>query len=398
MSGAQDRNLLFGIVALQFDFVTRDQLVAAMNAWVLDKKKSLADLLVERDALTASRRAMLEPLVDEHVRQHQGDPQRSLAALSSVDAARQALQALQAINDPDLEASLRNLTRPATPTSPQDYATIAPPATASSRFRILRQHAKGGLGVVFVAHDQEVNRQVALKEIQDHCARDPDARQRFQLEAEITGGLEHPGIVPVYGLGHYDDGRPYYAMRFIKGDSLKEAVDAFHAADNPRRDPTERNLSLRQLLRRFIDVCNAVDYAHSKGVLHRDLKPGNIMLGKFGETLVVDWGLAKATGKNDPAVSKDLNEMPLMPTSGSNSAPTQMGSAIGTPAFMPPEQAAGRLDLLGPASDVYSLGATLYYVLTGKAPFENPDVVSTLDSVRQGKFHGGSVCSNGANR
>ena len=111
----------------------------------------------------------------------------------------------------------------------------------------------------------------------------------------MTGGLEHPGIVPVYGLGHTPDGRPFYAMRFIKGDSLKEAIRRFHEAEKrPGRDPGQSTLELRELLGRFIDVCDAIAYAHSRGVLHRDLKPGNIMLGKYGETLVVDWGLAKA--------------------------------------------------------------------------------------------------------
>src|SRR5262249_25084566 len=143
--------------------------------------------------------------------------------------------------------------------------------------------------------DAELNREVALKEIQDRHADDPLSRARFVLEAEITGGLEHPGIVPVYGLGHHQDGRPYYAMRFVKGDSLKEAIARFHEPA-PGRDPGERALALRKLLRRFLDVCNAVEYAHSRGVLHRDLKPGNILLGPYGETLVVDWGLAKATG------------------------------------------------------------------------------------------------------
>ncbi len=177
-----------------------------------------------------------------------------------------------------------------------------------SRFRILRPHARGGLGEVFVAKDEELNRNVALKEIQSEFANDPDSRSRFLLEAEVTGGLEHPGIVPVYGLGQYEDGRPYYAMRFIKGYSLREAIDQFHRkAENTEqkaREPgTEQKLEVpppdyntlpfRELLSRFIDVCQAISYAHSRGVLHRDLKPSNVMLGSFGETLVVDWGLQK---------------------------------------------------------------------------------------------------------
>src|SRR5207245_1335212 len=149
-----------------------------------------------------------------------------------------------------------------------------------------------------VAEDQELHREVALKEIKEDRAHDAVSRSRFVLEAEITGGLEHPGIVPVYGLGQYADGRPFYAMRFVKGDNLKAAIRRFHEAERPGRDPSERSLALRQLLRRFVDVCNAVAYAHSRGVLHRDLKPANIMLGKYGETLVVDWGLAKCVGRS----------------------------------------------------------------------------------------------------
>ena len=125
------------------------------------------------------------------------------------------------------------------------------------------------------------------------------------MEAEITGGLEHPGIVPVYGLGTYGSGRPYYAMRLIKGDSLKEAIEQFHADVSLKNDPGRRSFELRKFLRRFLDVGNAIDYAHSRGVLHRDIKPGNIIVGKHGETLVVDWGLAKVLQKDEGGRMKD---------------------------------------------------------------------------------------------
>src|SRR5262249_46181889 len=249
------------------------------------------------------------------------------------------------------------------------------------RFRVLRPHARGGLGAVFVALDNELHREVALKQILDSHADDPVSRQRFLMEAEVTGGLEHPGIVPVYGLGTYADGRPFYAMRFIKGDSLKEAIERFHADVSLKQDPGRRSLELRKLLHRFTDVCNAADYAHSRGVIHRDLKPANIIVGKHGETLVVDWGLAKSVGRAD----RSIGEQTIAPSS-SGSSETQPGSVLGTPAYMSPEQARGELDRLGPRSDVYSLGATLYGLLTGRPPFESEDIGSVLHAVEEGRF------------
>ncbi len=273
---------------------------------------------------------------------------------------------------------------------------LYPPSSWSestqARYRILRPHATGGLGEVFVAEDMELHREVALKEIRPQHAHDIASRNRFVREAEITGRLEHPGIVPIYGLGIHPDGRPFYAMRFIKGDNLKEETTRFHNADVPGRDQGERSLAMRALLRRFVDVCNAVAYAHSRGVLHRDLKPANVMVGVYGETFVVDWGLAKAgIGDQDvevggqSEVGNQKSEVGGQKSYATDSE-TQAGSALGTPGFMSPEQAAGRLEDIGPTSDVYSLGATLYYLLTGSGPFRDIGFETAIEWTRSGHF------------
>ena len=240
-TASADRNLLCGILALQMDFVTRDQLVAGMHAWVLDKQKPLGQVLLEQNALTSSRHALLEALVQEHVKQHGDDPHKSLAAISDVGSARKDLEQ---IADADVRASLSlvqcSLHQPEAQARDRHHgqgdedipatASVGVSTSSGLRFRILRPHAKGGLGQVYVAHDEELHREVALKEIQDKHADKPESRNRFLLEAEITGGLEHPGIVPVYGLGQYADGRPYYAMRFIRGHSLADAIEKYHAS------------------------------------------------------------------------------------------------------------------------------------------------------------------------
>jgi len=287
--GTTDRNLLFGIVAAQLNFISRQGLVSGMKAWVLNKHRTLGEILVELKVLQPEHRQMLEPLVTAYLKQYDNDPKQCLAALSSITSIKAELDKLQ---DPDLTLSLNDLSAF---NAPKPMPEGSPSKGAGIRFKILRPHAKGGVGQVSVALDQELNREVALKEIQKKHAGDPANRERFVLEAEITGGLQHPGIVPVYGLGQFPDGSPFYAMRFIRGDSLKEAIEAYHQSDVQRgKVPGERRLELRKLLGRFVDVCNAMEYAHSRGVLHRDLKPGNIMLGKYGETLVVDWGLVRS--------------------------------------------------------------------------------------------------------
>jgi serine/threonine-protein kinase len=378
-ASAAERDLLFGLLALQVGLIDQVQLVAAFQAWIRDKARPLAEHLAARGDLDPDQRAGVEAMVGLHLKKHGGSAEKSLAALP---AGRSTRESLAALGDPAIEHTLTQLASGSDDDADRTASYGVGVATSDGqRFRILRPHAQGGLGAVFVALDRELHREVALKQILDQHADDPASRARFLMEAEITGGLEHPGIVPVYGLGTYGGGRPYYAMRFIKGDSLKEAIERFHADDSPRRDAGRRSLEFRNLLRRFLDVCNAIEYAHSRGVLHRDIKPGNIIVGKHGETLVVDWGLAKAQGRGVAEDSSD--ERALVPSRSSGSAETLPGSALGTPAYMSPEQAHGDLEHLGPRSDVYSLGATLYCLLTGRPPFEG-DIFEVLSRVQRG--------------
>ena len=314
-------------------------------------------------------------------------PARSLAALTPIGSVRKDLEALA---DAEARASLSLLSL--APGNYDPFATrinsVGDATSAGTRFRILRPLNKGGMGVVSVALDTELDRSIALKEIRDTAAHDSAYRARFLAEAEITGKLEHPGIIPIYGLGTYADGRPFYAMRLIRGDktgSLMDAIERFYKEPNP----SARVVEFRSLLGRFLDVCNAVSAAcpHSKGVLHRDLKPDNILLGPYGETLVVDWGLAKAAGKADPASTADGDQVQLN-LSGSELSPTLSGGAMGTPEYAPPEQMIGDLSNVGPRSDVYGLGAVLYCLMTGQAPFSRKgiDLGKLIKKIENGEF------------
>jgi serine/threonine-protein kinase len=357
---ATDRNLLLGALAVRADLITAEELAAAVAKWERDGSRSLGQVLLARGCLCAEELAHLEGLVQQHLKRHGGSAAETLPEATHLPAGEQ--------------------------TSP------APAGQKTSRYRLLRPHAEGGLGEVFIALDEELQREVALKEIQARHADSAACRQRFLLEAEITGRLEHPGIVPVYGLGTYADGRPYYAMRFIKGDSLKDAIDRFHedaerhGGRSLQATAGKHALELRQLLSRFVAVCNTVAYAHSKGVLHRDLKPDNVMLGNYGETLVVDWGLAKPLVSRDPPASAKPTGSVMLRPEAADSALTQAGHVLGTPQYMSPEQAAGQNAELTLASDVYSLGATLYHLLTGRAPFVGSDPYAILEGVCRGQF------------
>jgi serine/threonine-protein kinase len=288
----------------------------------------------------------------------------------------------------DLVRRLENEPMPGAP-RPADGAahpetqagTTDPTATVSDEperrgpYTLARVHAQGGIGVVWAARDPELDREIALKELRPEQAGKPAVLARFLEEARITGKLEHPGIVPVYQLARRtEEQSTFYTMRLVRGPTLNDAIRAYH---QKREAGRAGPLDLRELLGAFVGVCNAVAYAHSRGVIHRDLKGQNVVLGDFGEVMVLDWGLAKVVGGPDG----EPHLAPLAADTAAGAGQTVQGQVLGTPAYMAPEQAQGRLDLLDRRTDVYGLGAILYEILTGQAPFTGTDTQEVLRRV-----------------
>jgi len=218
---------------------------------------------------------------------------------------------------------------------------VANPDFSSTKYTFIKELGRGGMGTVYLAQDRELNRLVAIKVLNTPEITE-DLRNRMVREAQIIARLEHPGIVPVHDAGTLPDGRVFYAMKYVRGSRLDE-----YAAEND---------SIRDRLRKFQAVCDAVAFAHAHGVIHRDLKPQNIMIGSFGEVLVLDWGVAKLTGKP----YTDFTNESVQSVDGFN---TNAGTVIGTRDYMSPEQARGEIDQLDERADVYSLGAVLHFLL-----------------------------------
>jgi serine/threonine-protein kinase len=361
-----DRNLLFGVLALQADLLSPAQFAEACSAWAGRKDTPLADLLVERGLLDPSDRADVDKLLQRKLAKHHGDARAGLAEVTT-DQIRQSLAGL---DDPDIRHTLTPPAAAHVLTHTTDYLP-----EVRDRYTLSRLHATGGIGRVWLAHDSSLGRDVALKELRPERAGQPAVWGRFLREAQVTGQLEHPGIVPVYELGRRpEDTSPFYTMRFVRGRTLAEAARAYHQR---RQRDKAGPLELRELLTALVGVCNAVAYAHSRGVLHRDLKPHNVVLGDYGEVIVLDWGLAKVVGRPDP--ESEFASVALEEESVREA--TVQGQILGTPAYMPPEQAEGRLDRIDARSDVYGLGAILYEILTSQPPFVGDNTRSVIDRV-----------------
>ena len=234
----------------------------------------------------------------------------------------------------------------------------------TTAFQVEELHATGGLGEVYLAVDHGLHRKVAIKFPRaDRHSRDHLAR--FEREAQITAKLSHPGIVPVHAVKLDDVDQPCYVMRFVDGPTLEKRIDELYSSPSPKNSDFYASLEMRHLLQNFISLCNIVAYAHDQGVVHRDIKPANVILGPFGETLLMDWGLAKPVGEMSERGLADGIDA-TAETVVDSAVKTRAGQFMGTPVFASPEQRTGRVDLIDTRTDIYSLGVTLLVMLTGK--------------------------------
>jgi formylglycine-generating enzyme required for sulfatase activity len=265
-------------------------------------------------------------------------------------------------------------------TLPPGVSKLISEQDTEGRYAITKPLAAGGMGAVLQIADHDFRRNAAMKVIHGRFAHNPEALERFLAEAQVTAQLEHPNIVPIHDLGVMEDGTLYFTMKLIEGQSLGSVVKALKAGDAA----AVARWTLEERLLTFLKVLDGVGFAHSRGVVHRDLKPDNIMLGLHGEVLVVDWGIAKVMAKADQG--SELVRQVASVRDQQSLAQTMAGSAMGTVFYMPPEQAKGALDEIDPRSDVYALGATLYELLSTRRCLDSAALPELIAKIVAGDF------------
>jgi PAS domain S-box-containing protein len=374
-SSNTDQNLLFGLIAMQSDLIDMRQFVDACTLWGTRKDCLLADVLVEQEWLLPDDRQHVEYLLQRRLKKAGGDAIKPLASMPD-----ELKVALESIGDPQIHNSLSGVAADQRITT---SLQISPVTTPSDRLTRRGLHSTGGIGHVWLAYDKVLDREIALKELKADQAGSEINRHRFFREAQITAQLTHPGTVPVYDYGE-ENGRSYYTMKFVRGRTLTKAIADYHEwrRENGKTGVTSRFV---QLLNQFVSVCNTIAFAHSKKVIHRDLKTENVIVGDFGEVVVLDWGLAKRLDEqetpSEPGNSEYAATMVGEDRDEQTSSHTMQGDKLGTPAYMSPEQARGEIGMLDERTDVYGLAAILYEILTGDPPFLGKSLVEVLDRV-----------------
>ena len=367
-----EKQLLFAVLAFENELIDLAQLTSACRAWSEEKSKSLAELLVARGWLTEKNREFIEELVARKLAKHQHDPRVTLNSVVRGDVC----DAIKQVEDADIQQSLSSWPSSGPVLIETIGETLGEPEQPKSRYTWVSEVGKGGLGKVWLARDNDLAREVALKEVKPGSA-STEAVRRLIKEAQITGQLQHPNIVPVYEVNR--GGRPFYTMKLVKGETLSQAIKKHHEQRRAARSAVppqpDDPLSMARLMSVFLNVCDAIGYAHSRGIIHRDLKPENIVLGDYGEAIVLDWGLAKKISERDDGMAS------VLLTDEAQTNATRAGHAMGSPRWMPPEQAAGRLDEIDQRSDVYGLGAILFHILTAQPPNTGNEVPDILQRI-----------------
>ena len=352
-------DVLFGLIALNNNLVAPAVIPAALRAGALEPKRTLAELLVSQGALTPVQCDLVETLSGEYIERGGGDALKGLATLIANPSARERLDQLGDVGLPKSLTHVFSLTTtlphepdprlddpnhpllPATKTVSNSWPRVA-------GYQILEVLGSGGMGIVYKAHHERLDRFVALKMIRAGDGARPQDLARFESEAKAVAAIDHNNIIKIFDIGE-QDGLPYFSLEYLSGGSLSQRIGG-------KPQPFDQGARIVETLARAIHV------AHEHKVIHRDLKPANVLIAADGTLKITDFGLVKRLE--------------------SDSKQTRSGSILGTPSYMAPEQARGESQAVGPAADQYALGAILYDLLTGRPPFQGTSVLDTLEMVR----------------